>query len=257
MAEFTMFLVVGFPGPWPFAQSTNFAHFESPDGIAIDLFGHADGHLELAVGPKDLPPTVMHFQRLVVPGPNLNSLVILHGDGPLQCDLNGTSLLTLSEANGDSVEVPLQVIEQSPNSFDVPDAPQACHEWVTRRARSFAEPAVSGRAGERRQKSLAEQVHDLSEALGRIEAYIESARSGQLEFVPALAGELRALLYWPRGARTRTWNPLLLRLGNEAEMALPVFAHISDGSEPDVVKAASYHALGPRSRFSAGIRDRS
>jgi hypothetical protein len=64
-------------------------------------------------------------------------------------------------------------------------------------------------------------------------------QAGNKHLAPALAAQLRALIYWPNDKPT--WNPLLYRLANGKSLPLPVYNFAVDRNEPRIIKEATYH----------------
>lgn len=244
--EFTIFLVLGLPGPWPPAAKVRLIDSTHQGGRQLTVDGYPDGHLEAAVAtPPNTPPSsTMHFQRVGVTGPNLFVLTLTHGSGRLQAWINGTELLSLAASSGAVFAIPEREPEAPQPSYLHPDALATCEAAISNRAdrfdtrRSF-QPRVPSR-----NKTLDQQVEELRHAVQALQDLHRAASGGARHLVPAVASQLRGLVYWPsRNKDTPTWNPLLLRLANAAGAALPVFALLEHSSDvPDIVKVADFHA---------------
>ncbi len=254
--DFTIVLVMGLPGPWPPPGRVRLLENAQPDGRQITLNGYPDGHLEAAVStvPNAPPSAVMHFQKVHVTGPNLFTFALTYGSGRLQAWINGTELATLAASSGAVFTIPERKPPDGQTSYTHPDALAACQVAMDERADRFKtrksfQPRVASRS-----KTSSQQREELGQAAQALLHLHDLASAGALHLVPALASQLRGLIYWPpRNRDSPNWNPLLLRLANADAAPLPIFA-VRERPEdvPDIIKAANYRA----ENFAASCRRR-
>jgi len=240
-ADFTIFLALQLPSPWPPWTPLVFYASKIKQTLVL-LKVHVDGHLEVAVSdsPGAAPFAAEHFQRLGVTGPNRTVLCITFGDGNLAAYINGKELSLLAKSPQAVFEIPQLGTGDPQLSYLHPEAAQACqHAIAQREDRISSRPRFQPRV-ESREKSLTEQLIDLRDGVDALRQFNAAAMAGDLHLLPVLAAQLRALIYWPPREKDRpTWNPLLIRLANIMRAPLPVFAAIEkEDAVPDIVKAA-------------------
>jgi hypothetical protein len=238
---FTGFCVVSFPRPWPLATRTTLLR-QSLEGRNIYLIAHTDGHLEVATGREGYGiETRSHFQQISISGPHKGIAIVTftYGEDKLSLYINRTNLRLLSKANGQVFDVQVQEHTPSPYSLDDPGAKSACQKWVDSRYERFAKKKVPALKKASRSKSLEEQLEELEDAVEALTNLAKDIQAGNKHLAPALAAQLRALIYWPNDKPT--WNPLLYRLANGKSLPLPVYNFAVDRNEPRIIKEATYH----------------
>ena len=128
-------------------------------------------------------------------------------------------------------------------STDDPNASTKCQKWIQNRKSMFS-GSKTPRAG-RRLKNLQEEANDLLNSTRRLRHLNEQIREGHTYLLGTLAGEMRASVYWPIGRDTQpsqSYNPILLRMANVAELPLPVY-FVPDVPGPAVLGAAAVRHL--------------
>jgi hypothetical protein len=213
------------------------------NGRHIELIVHRDGHLEATVSAVDQPPDArMHFQQVAPVGDAGAVVMLTCANGHLRLRLNRSDLLPLSEARGETVRIEANPrIGNSPkSSYMRDDARDVCRRALEERRRRFARLHKVEPTEGRRIKTLAEQVAELQDAVQTLQALATDIRRGKAYLVPALAGQLRALIYWPNARPT--WNPLLYRVADYRRMPLPIFGDARRDDElPELIQQASGH----------------
>jgi hypothetical protein len=240
MEDFTTFLVIAFPRPWPVASRITLSR-QSFDGRIVLLIAHPDGHLEVAAGREGYGIEVRsHFQQIRISGPLHNwTVVVVRWDGRrLRLNLTGGELKVLSEADGRAFAVREQPQLAATRSVDDPNAKAACQKWVDARNARFTKKQAPSSRGPSRPKLLEEQLDELVDAVEALANLVESAKAGKKSLFPPLAAQLRGLIYWPNDRPT--WNPLLYRLASINSLALPVYSVPFSPSEKEVIKDADY-----------------
>jgi hypothetical protein len=241
MEDFSAFLVIAFPRPWPLSLRTVLGEFRQ-EGRLIYLVGYPDGHLEIAVGSQMLGITVRrHFQRLEIGGsPGDKAILsVVCADDQIDARINGQPLKMLSESGGTTLVVDAQQRVTPTYSIDDPSARRVCEEWIQSRQSRFASRKEKTKLNTR-PKSLDEQLEELAQAADALVDLAEQARSGKKHMFPPLAAQLRSLIHWPNDGPN--WNPLLYRLANRRSLPLPVFGFPDDLDRPLVINEAAYHA---------------
>jgi len=242
MDDFSVFLVISFPRPWPLPRRTTLGEFRQ-EGRLIYLVAYPDGHLEIAAGSQTLGITVRcHLQRLEIGGaPGDKAILsIVCADDQIDARINGQPLKMLSESSGAAFVVNAQQRVTPSYSIDEPSARSACEKWIRSRQSRFANRKEKSKPGTR-PKELDEQLEELVQAADALVELVEQASSGKKHMIPPLAAQLRSLIHWPNDG-SNCWNPLLYRLANRRSLPLPVFSFRDEPDKPLIINEAAYHA---------------
>ena len=222
-----------FPSPWP-PSRLELVLRQPRDGGAVEVWAHTDGHVEMVVSPSGAADSArIHFQRLQPPARPTAAVVELTNAGcALGMAVNETSLKSLSDAGEIPYVLPFWEPPPPERSIEHADARAACAEWISARQRRFSERKPYRPKGDRERvkKTIAQQVDELRQSVLALRDDIEQVSNGAKHRVPGIAAALRSLVYWPN--LKPTWNPLLLRLANVRQLALPVFGFLESAEGP-------------------------
>jgi hypothetical protein len=100
MEDFSAFLVISFPRPWPLPVRAILGEFRQ-EGRLIHLVAYPDGHVEIAAGSQELGITVRrHFQRLEIGGGPSDKAIpsIACANDSIDMRINGQPLKMLGES---------------------------------------------------------------------------------------------------------------------------------------------------------------
>lgn len=253
MEDFSAFLVISFPRPWPLSLRTVLGEFRQ-EGKLICLVAYPDGHLEIAAGSQILGITVRcHFQRLEIGGALGDKAVlsVVCADDKIDVRINGQPLKMLSESDGAAFVVNAQQRLTPTYSIDDPSAKSACEEWIRSRQSRFAKRKNKAKL-DTRAKALDEQVEELVQAGDALVELAEQASSGKKHMIPPLAAQLRSLIHCPNDGPN--WNPLLYRLANRRSLPLPVFSFPDDPDKPLVINEQHTMPRTCRHRLLVALR---
>lgn len=201
-----------------------------------------DGHLSAAVWTLDGDRLIeADFARVELKDGARGVFMLMSEGAKLSLRINGVEL-DLAESCVEPFTIASgRAAPKAPLSYEHPEAATRCAPATAVRARRFRTLHERRREhASRRPKTQAEQVGDFRRALLACRTIASGIRSQQVELLPTLATELRGLVYWPNDSPT--WDPLLYRLADWAELALPVWADTSTFEDlPEVVRRANAH----------------
>jgi hypothetical protein len=246
--EGTLIVNVWFPFPWPPPELLTVYRGEH-EGISLLIVARTDGRL--AFTTSDATGAVVASvvsQPIVVIGiypamlaatwtPSKCTLQI--NQHPLLPDLPGIQALTVLPPKDRPVLL----------SLDDPLAVTCCQKWIGNRKSKFS--GVQTPRHDRRLKNIEEEADDLRNSISRLQEFQQQTLAGKNYLLGTLAGEMRAVVYWPprRGALPDdNWNPLLLRMASKADLPLPVY-HIPDAVETPLQKEAVVHLIPNKVRI--------
>ena len=218
--EIDMFIMMRLPFPWPPPQPS--ALFAGPvNGQPIELIALTDGRIELKTKstvtsfvsqPLDVLSDRPAWASIRVAITAVHSIVEVSGQSLLP-DGPNVPRLPLTSAQG-----------LVPQEFSIYDSNKdaACQTWINNRKSKFATQRTP--ATNRRRKTIGEQAHDLIVSIYRLRALQQQVLARNSYLLGTLAGEMRASVFWKQDAQPdRSYNPLLLRMANLAQLPLPVY----------------------------------
>jgi hypothetical protein len=179
-------------------------------------------------------------------------MLMVWRDGRIRVDINGREVAPFAP---DAAPLVLRGTAAPPSvpSYEDPAAAATCRSAVDRRPDRFAARRPLATPEKRRALSRDEQVDELRAALD----VLREDLADRVRFrrrLPDVAARLRALLVWNKGP---TYNPLLLRLADQAGIALPMYAipseplpiaadriiRFDDDGQPSIIRTLRGHRL--------------
>lgn len=230
--EGSLFTTVWFPFPWPPPDSVTIYSGEH-DGLKIVIVARTDGRLAITVyDGAGAVVTGFVSQPIIVYG--IYPAMFLATWSPSGCTLMVKEQRLLSDLPGlPPFEVmPPRSATFGQRSIDDPTAVKACDKWIQNRKSKFA--VVKAPRPNRRPKLIEEEGDDLRNSTAHMKHILQHMETGETYLLGALAGEMRACVYWPRGRDSQPddqWNPLLLRMASKADLPLPVYSVPHDEAE--------------------------
>src|SRR5215217_6918311 len=226
--------VLKLPHPWPPIRDYLIYGEEDMELIAV-----TDGRLNLTVLSLKISFTSQPIDTNSIK-PRWVILTIAWGPSTVNLYINGQDLQEDSPASP-TLLLPAQPILPNERSTDDPNASMKCQKWIQNRKGMFSGSRTT-RIG-RRLKTLQEEADDLSNSMRRLRHLNQQISEGHTYLLGTLAGEMRASVYWPIGRDaqpSQSYNPILLRMANVAELPLPVY-FVPHGQAPAALGAAVKH----------------
>ena len=215
--EGTLISILKLPHPWP--PPRDYLIYGEED---MELIALTDGRLNLtALSPKisftsqpiDTNSIKPRWVTLAIAWRALSFNLYINGQELQECSPGSPTLLLPS-----APPLPDERSTDDPNAFT------KCQKWIQNRKGMFS-GSKTPRSG-RRMKNLQEEANDLSNSIRRLRHLNQQIKEGNTYLLGTLAGEMRASVYWPIGRDaqpSQSYNPILLRMANVAELPLPVY----------------------------------
>ncbi|SRR6266404_1031374 len=228
--EGSLFFVAFLPHPWPPSEVCLLLGGETA-GQPIELLALTDGRFSVTIVPTKRS-FVSQPIDFISNGPRSEMITITWTTSKLNLRIAGQLLLE-DAAGGPRLLLPPQLPVPNEVSILDPGAVAACRKWIQNRKSKFGSPK-SPRSN-RRRKTIEEQASDLKTSVLVLRQLQRHVIAGHTYMLGALAGEMRACVYWRKDAQPDpNLNPLLLRMANLAELPLPVY-FIPAIPEPSII----------------------
>jgi hypothetical protein len=232
--DYALSSILKLPHPWPPVRDSLIYGDED-----MKLTALTDGRLNLtALSPKisftSQPIDIRSIK------PRWVFLTITWGPSTVNLRINGQDLHEDSPGSS-TLLLPSRPPVPDERSLDDPNASTKCQKWIQNRKSMFS-GSKTPRTG-RRLKTLQEEADDLSNSMRRLRHLNQQITAGHTYLLGTLAGEMRASVYWPIGRDaqpSQSYNPILLRMANVAELPLPVYFK-PRGPVPAALRTAVTH----------------
>lgn len=226
MSEGTWCSVIRFPLPWPQPVPVRFVDQKVGKAGRLTISGFPDGTLQTDVHENGTLLASSHSQPVTVEGAGWGILFAKWKSSRIELIGNERPLVEYQGPDQDcfvfkSEEHHIPEGEQIP-ALEHPKAFDLCQGWISWRRSYFENKREAPSAGFRIEKTLCAQIEDLKGQCERIARFMRGISQGESLWFPSLKAELRSMVGW-KGDRAGSYNPIMLRLANEAGLPLPVY----------------------------------
>lgn len=224
----SIYLVISFPENFPAGIRNEVEILSYPTGDSyLKIFAFSDGHLLVVVQDQNHIFSKFESQRIRF-GTNADRIITyiwskenatLKIDNQLISSFKSKEIFQMSDKSMNST------VEET--SLDSTLNPQI-EKWINwRKARFIDGIKVPVANTDRRDKSEAEQVHELLDVANNLEDIFNNWISGKSYLIMSILSILRSLLCHKiveKNVNRTTYNPLLLRVASYRSLPLPVYA---------------------------------
>lgn len=207
-------------------EQSRLCTFEVVDGTAtVEVLVRFDWHWIVVIAGGTEAALTRTFQKVQIELPTQLDLAVTHEAGEIHLVLNGRWLLPEEASPPGTLYLPPdREVDVPPSKSYLNQASEvACAEAVQKRRRHFlAKSGYQDKKFTTRPKTLPEQVDELHDSAIELRRLLERAHQGDRHAIRTIAGELRSLIYQPESNKS-TFNPLLYRVANIMQCALPVY----------------------------------
>ena len=220
--------------PWPTAAGTVIVRFCTDDGRRFRVVIEDGGRLRLEHTDEDRLIASAFFQPVQVVGVGRISVVAVYDADldELRLHINDQALTPVSESD-EPIVVEAHPFPAPPPrpAIGHPESEAACHEWVEKRRKKFANAKIKPH---RRQRRLERQLDDLRNLRSILLLAARHVEQGDRAQIMGVAAALRSMVYWAKDLDPEpNYSPVLLRLASRADLPLPVYVsdRTRDGAE--------------------------